>query len=531
MKTGLFFHSMPDKGPAKRPQRGAVVGLVLAVLLMGVCPPVLQGAVLLPEAVSAGADVRAAASKAKEAVAEHVVRVLVTAQPHDFSRPWSKRAPVARKAMGTVLSGERVLVTAEAVANATYIELESPDGESKQPAAVEHVDYEANLALLKPEGSGFLKGRKGLELSRLKAGDFFTVCQLEANGNLLLSRGQMNTAEVARYPLEEFAFLICRASCSLQMKDATLSLPVVLDGKLAGMVLRYDAPSSILDILPAPVIEHFLKDAADGAYQGFPRMGAAFASTRDPQLRRYLKLPSGNGGVLITQVSKGSPAEGAGLVAGDVLMEIAGKPVDADGNYRDEEYGRISLGHLVSTHHFEGEDLAVRILRGGEAKEVHVRLARRPVDQYVSEPYVIDRAPRYYVLGGLVLQELNRQYLREFGTDWARKAPMELIYLDTNQAEMEKMGRRKIVMISRVLPSNLTVGYEELRHVMVDAINGVRIQSLEDVPKALSATKDGLIKIELEHEPSLLYLDAKGVDQTAPAIQRAYGIPELSRLR
>jgi S1-C subfamily serine protease len=500
---------------------GICAGLILACGSQG------MGAVLLPEEATAA---KGGAIQERERVAAHIVRVSITAQPYDFSKPWSKRAPLARRAIGTVLSKDKVLITAEAVANATYIELESADGEHKQPASVEHVDYEANLALLKPEGNGFLQGLSGIELTQLKAGDFFTVCQLEANGNLLLSRGQMNTAEVSRYPMEESAFLVCRSSCSLQMKDATLSLPVVTGGKLAGLTLRFDAPASILDILPIPVIEHFLKDAADGKYQGFPKMGAAFASTRDPQLRRYLKLPAGNGGVLITQVSTDSPAGLAGIATGDVIMEIAGRNIDADGNYRDETFGRISLGHLVSTCHFEGDEVPVRFIRDGEAKETRVRLARRPVEQYVSEPYVIDRAPRYYVLGGIVLQELSRQYLREFGADWARKAPLELIYLDNNQAELQKKGRKKIVMISRVLPSNLTVGYEEIRHVMLESINDVPIQGLEDIPKALEKTKEGLIKIEVAHEPSLLYLDAQGVQQMAPAIQRAYGIPELSHL-
>ena len=506
----------------------SVAALCTSVVLAALSP--VSAAVLLPDSPASTASEKQAASKEKEHVAAHVVRVLVTAQPYDFARPWSKRAPLGRRAIGSVLPGNRVLVTAETVANSTYIELESADGENKQPALVEYVDYEANLALLKPEGDGFLKGLKGLELATPKVGDYVTVCQLEANGNLLSSRGQMTTAEVSRYPLEEFAFLVCRSSCSLQMKDNTASLPVVKDGKLLGLMLRYDAPASILDILPAPVIAHFLKDASDGKYDGFPRMGAAFASTRDPQLRKYLKLPAGNGGVLITQVSKGSPAEVGGIQSGDVIMEIAGRPLDMDGNYRDEDFGRISLGHLVSTRHFEGDQLPVRLVRKGETKETKVPLLHRSVEQYVSEPYVIDRAPRYYVLGGLVLQELNRQYLREFGADWSRKAPMELIYLDSNQGESEKMGRKKIVMISRVLPSNLTVGYEDIRHVMVKAINDAPIQTLEDVPKALRATKDGLIKIELYHEPLLLFLDAHGVEQVSPAIQRAYGIPELSRL-
>ena len=77
-----------------------------------------------------------------------IIRVNVTNQPWDFARPWGKRPPYSRRAIGTVLQGNRVLVTAELVANATYVEFETPEGGRKVPASVDVVDYEANLALL-----------------------------------------------------------------------------------------------------------------------------------------------------------------------------------------------------------------------------------------------------------------------------------------------------------------------------------------------------------------------------------------------
>ena len=52
-----------------------------------------------------------------------VVRVNATSQPYDFLRPWSKRPPFQRHAVGAVLPGGRVLTTAEQVADATYLEL------------------------------------------------------------------------------------------------------------------------------------------------------------------------------------------------------------------------------------------------------------------------------------------------------------------------------------------------------------------------------------------------------------------------
>jgi S1-C subfamily serine protease len=494
---------------------------LLALFWTSTAPCFLQAA---PGSAAQAADNRAD-------FLQNIVRVTVTAQPYDFARPWSKRAPSSRRALGTVLEGNRILVTAEVVANATYIELESPDGEQKQPASVECVDYEADLALLKPELPDFFKTRPGLRFATPQVGDSLSILQLEANGNPLFSKGPMTTAEVVRYPVDDSSFLVGRLNVPLQIRESTQSLPLFKEGKLAGIMLRYDPQSSLLDFIPATVIEHFLKDALKSPYEGFPRMGCSFAVTRDPQLRRYLGLNGNNGGVLITQLLKGGPAEKGGLLKGDVLLEIAGNPIDSDGNYRDETYGRISLGHLVCTKHFEGEKVKVRLLRDGKPVEAEVPVARRHPEKYLSEPYIIDRAPNYYVLGGLILQELSRQYLKEFGADWPRKAPMDLVNIDRTQGETDGEVRQRVVVLSRVLPSDVTVGYEDLRHLVLKSVNGQAIGSLSDVPEALSKSERGVHRLEFLGDPSVIFLDAKAVEAAGPSLQRSYGLPALSRLQ
>ena len=53
-----------------------------------------------------------------------LVRVNVTGQSYDYFRPWQKKAPFSKRALGAVLSKGRVLVTADLVANQNYVELE-----------------------------------------------------------------------------------------------------------------------------------------------------------------------------------------------------------------------------------------------------------------------------------------------------------------------------------------------------------------------------------------------------------------------
>jgi S1-C subfamily serine protease len=460
-----------------------------------------------------------------------VIRVNVTNQHFDFVRPWGKRPPLARRGIGAVLPNNRVLVTGELVGNANYVELEMAEGGRKAAASVEVVDYEANLALLKCEEADFLKDLRPLDLTVANVGDTLSVWQLEPNGSLLVTRGPLTSVDVTTYPLDDSTFLVYRLTVPLQFRDSSFVMPVVKDDKLVGLVMRYDSQSNNADIIPTPVVEHFLRDAAQAPYKGFPRAGMSFSGTRDPQLRRFIGLNDTTpGGVYITDVHKGGPGDEAGLRKGDVLLRVDDVPIDQDGNYADPLYGRISLSQLLTARRFDGDTAKFTIFREGERKDLTVTLKRRRPEQYVSDPYILDRAPKFFILGGLVLQELSRQYLKEWGNDWQKKAPDELVYIDRAQAELFPGSSRKIVFLSRVLPSDATVGYEGLNHLIVTRINDVELQGLADVPAALEKATGGVHKIEFSSDPSLIYLDAAQVAQSDAILSKTYRLPALKRL-
>jgi S1-C subfamily serine protease len=459
-----------------------------------------------------------------------VVRVNVTTQSWDFQRPWGKRQPVTRRAIGAVLPGPRVLVTADLVANLTYLELETPEGGRKVPATVEAVDYEANLALLKTDDADFLAGVPGLQITESGIGDQLSVWQLENNGRLLVTKGPMTTAETSAYPVDG-TFLIYRMTVQIQGRESSFTLPVVNNGKLTGVLMGYDGQSNNANIIPAPIIQHFLKDSASGHYDGFPRVGYAYSPTRDPALRRFAKIPDDvPGGVYITDVLKDAPAAVAGLQKGDVLTGVDDFAVDQDGNFNDGAYGKIPVSHLFNAHHFVGDKVTLTILRAGERKTLDVALTRRPPSSYVSDPYIIDHRPRFVIVGGLILQELSRQYLKDFGADWLRRAPERLIYCDRFQTELFKDGPRKLVFLSRVMPTSATVGYEDLNNLLVKKINGIALQTLDDVPRALEKPVNGFHKIEFEEDPKTIYLDAAEIQKTERTVQMQYRLPALKFL-
>src|SRR5947207_6325097 len=89
------------------------------------------------------------------------------------------------------------------------------------------------------------------------------------------------------YPIDVGQFLTYRVSIPMQYRENSYTVPLVKNNKLAGLLLRYDSRSQLLDAIPAPVITHFLKEAEGQHYRGFPSVGFSFFPTRDPELREF----------------------------------------------------------------------------------------------------------------------------------------------------------------------------------------------------------------------------------------------------
>jgi hypothetical protein len=459
-----------------------------------------------------------------------VVRVNVASQSFNFSQPWRKNTPAIRQGLGVVLMDGRILVTAQLVADHTYVEIEKPETALKAPAEVEVVDYDANLALLRAPAAAFLQSIPGARLDESGAvGERVEIIQIEPTGTPLRTPATITTVEVGPYPVDENAFLLYKLSVPLQSRENSFTVPAFRDGRLVGLLMRYDPRTQTADVVPAPVIHHFLQAAGTEPYAGFPRAGLTFSDTRDPQLRAYAKLPDGQGGAYVTKVLPGSPAEAAGLQAGDVLLKVDGRDIDQDGNYEDERFGKISLAHYVSTALQAGQTIPVVVWRDGAEVALQATLAPRDRSRMTSQPYIFDTAPDYVIVGGLVFSELSRQFLREWGPRWPDEAPLKLVYLDRFQSELPP-ERGRIVFISSVLPGPDTLGYDSLGYQVVEEVDGRPIRSLQDLAAAVDGAEGKFHRIKLAEDPGLVVLDVEGSKKAAERIKTEYGIPSLRHL-
>ena len=471
------------------------------------------------------------AQGAMQAKEVSLVRVNVTGQPFDYFRPWQKKAPFSKRALGAVLPHDRVLVTADLVANQNYVELERAESGEKSAANVVVVDYEANLALLEPIDKKFLNGLQPLELALdTVVGDRLSAWQLESTGTLVVTEGIVTTIGVTRYPADVADFLTYRLSIPMQYRDNSYTVPLVKDNKLAALLLRYDPRTQVLDAIPAPIIAHFLKDASGPNYRGFPSLGISFVPTRDPELRKYANDNDKSGGVYVTSVEPRQPAAQAGLLPGDIIMAVGQNPIDQNGNYIDPLYGKLGFGNLLTGKAYSGDTVALSIQRAGKPLTLNVKLDHRSEEDYVIPPYNIDDPPFYYVLGGLIFQELTRQYLKEWGANWEKDAPQDFVYLDKFQSELFPEGKQHVVILSQVLPADSTIGYDDFSYLVVKKVNGKAIKSISDLAEAVKTPVNGFHVIETVDDPKQLELDASQVAAEAEALQKNYGLPAMQRL-
>jgi S1-C subfamily serine protease len=483
------------------------------------------------------ADVKKSSARQATLRTDAILKVNVTYQEYSLHQPWEKQSPSQRRGLGAVLAGNRVLLTGQMVADATYIELELPDGSQKLPGKVVAVDYEANVALVEAAVDGeraaeFFGKLKPIELdTKASIGDMLSIWQTGRVGELLVTPLRIGKINTQRYAVENAVFLVYEGQGILRSEGNSYCLPVVKGGKLAGLMLRYDSKNQVTTVLPAPIIEHFLKDFADdGKVDGFPSIGVEMANTQDEQFREYLKLKPEQGGMFVNNIVKGGSADNMGMKKGDIVLNVAGKALDNRGDYEDPDYGKLSFGHLIRGRSYVGDELAVKVLRDGQEVELKGKLSRKNANEYLVPPYRFDRGPNYLVQGGLVFQELNKPYLQSWG-DNQNATVARLNHIASHTEDYEKAGFKKLIVITKVLPTSGLQGYDRVSGQIVQKVNGMEIKSLNDLDAAFKAPKNGLHTIELDIFPKVVYLDALTAERDNMALLKgAFRIGSLKRM-
>jgi hypothetical protein len=296
---------------------------------------------------------------------------------------------------------------------------------------------------------------------------------------------------------------------------------VVADNKLIGLV--YAQSGDEITAVPSSFMAPIIKAEQAKTYTGLGYFDFTWDVPANPLNLEYLKLPGLSRGVIIKETAM-KPGTTSVVQPRDVLLSIDGFDIDPEGNYIDPQYKKLCLENLSSRGKFAGQTCKFKIWRGGKEMDVTYTLPKAAFTDELLPQETYDQAPEYVLTGGLVFVPLTESYLRSWGPEWRQHAPFRLSYYENDKVKPDRTQR---VVLSQVLPNPANIGYEGLRNMVLDEVNGVKIKQIADILPALKTPVDGfdVFKFDAGQSVQEIVLDATDLDQINEQIMARYHIP------
>ena len=480
---------------------------------------------------SLGAVLLSPGCAGKKSLSSSLVKLSVTCQKYNPASPWKKYDEKTRSGYGCILPSRRILTTADIVQDSTLIRIKKSSSPEFFTARVEVVDKDADLATLSVEDKSFFTDLTPVELGppvHLDQPVKFLV--FEESNQLREIPGTIVKISVEDYYLGWEQYLVYGAAVNFEDRGGGWSEPVFAGGKLIGLDMSYSAANQYAQIIPSLIIRHFLDGIRPSGYRGFPSPGLGWSKIVNPDLRKYLDLPAGLEGVYIRDILPDSFAA-AILKVGDVLLSVDGLDLDAEGYYRNPVWGKLSFLDIISRLHYPGDPLELRVFRRGRVIKLSAPLKVMTRKDYLVPVVGSGVQPRYIVFGGVVIQELTLDYLKAWGKDWKDKADKKYLYYYDYEAQKPTAARRRLVILNKILPDDVNIGYQNLRDNIISTVNGRPISRLEDVAEALRHPPGKYHSFTLEEYRRQVVLPVKGIRAADLRIAKRYGIGKLANIQ
>jgi S1-C subfamily serine protease len=423
---------------------------------------------------------------AQDSIRDLVVKIHAVHQRPDLFRPWTKASPQHVKGSGVVIDGKRILTNAHVVKYASQIYVQPNQSASYIPARVEAITPGMDLAILKLDDESFFDNRGSLqfadEMPRVK--DSINVYGYPTGGTeLSVTQGIVSRIEYTDYYYQATGLRI--------QVDAALNFgnsggPAVSNGKLVGLVFSLiQNAQNIGYLIPVEEIKIFLNDVADGVYDGKPQMFDLIQTVENDALRRRLGLPKGVNGMMITQPYSNAPDYP--LQEWDVVTKIGDMPIDSDGKVAIRYDLRLSAAYLVQKFAKNGF-LPMTIFRDG--RFLDIKLPVRSQRDLVI-PYLMDKAPRYFIVGPLVFSQTTQDYLERLGNRQMPSLGIQPSPLVTRRFDKPAFENEELIIVAAPLfPSRLTRGYDDPNQAVLSEVNGIRVKNLRHLVEILRDSRD-----------------------------------------
>lgn len=445
-------------------------------------------------------------------VKKALVKVYTSHQLFDYLSPWQYGQSANSTATGFIIDGERIITNAHAVLNSKFLQVRKEGDSKKYKAVVKFTSEEYDLALVEIEDKSFFNGTVPLKLGTLpEIQEKLTVYGYPLGGDKLsTTQGIVSRMEHNTYTLTNRKFLIGQTDAAINSGNS--GGPVVSKGKVAGVAFAgLNSADNIGYFIPVNILNNFLEDIKDGKYDGPPLLGVEWLELESPSHRRMLGIEDKTGGILIKKVFKNSPFEGV-LQKNDVLMKLDNYPIEYDGTIEFRKNEKTDFSYVNQQKKY-GDNLSYEIIRDKKTKTGQVKLEKKDIKYTVVTEVTIETPPSYMVYGGLLFEPLTSNYMAGVVEKLGSVYDKEELYKDYKQ----------LVVLVRVLPFDVNLGYTDAEHEIIVKVNGEKYKDFKDFAQKVKNVKSGFIVFENDNGDEIV-LDVKEVEEQREALMQNYNI-------
>ena len=445
-------------------------------------------------------------------VKKALVKVYTSHQLFDYLSPWQYGQSANSTATGFIIDGERIITNAHAVLNSKFLQVRKEGDSKKYKAVVKFTSEEYDLALVEIEDKSFFNGTVPLKLGTLpEIQEKLTVYGYPLGGDKLsTTQGIVSRMEHNTYTLTNRKFLIGQTDAAINSGNS--GGPVVSKGKVVGVAFAgLNSADNIGYFIPVNILNNFLEDIKDGKYDGPPLLGVEWLELESPSHRRMLGIEDKTGGILIKKVFKNSPFEGV-LQKNDVLMKLDNYPIEYDGTIEFRKNEKTDFSYVNQQKKY-GDNLSYEIIRDKKTKTGQVKLEKKDIKYTVVTEVTIETPPSYMVYGGLLFEPLTSNYMAGVVEKLGSVYDKEELYKDYKQ----------LVVLVRVLPFDVNLGYTDAEHEIIVKVNGEKYKDFKDFAQKVKNVKSGFIIFENDNGDEIV-LDVKEVEEQREALMQNYNI-------
>ena len=239
-------------------------------------------------------------------------------------------------------------------------------GGKRLPAKLTGRDSATDLALLKFDQAADLPVPRFADAASLKLANFVLALGRTRSGSLVASAGIVGGLG-GEWRTWRGGRIDQSIRLDLALYPGFSGGPLLnVDGKVLGLNTNGFGRGRAVTI-PVSTVNRVVDELLDKGYIARPYLGIAMQPVAVPEALRGKLKSSAAGGLMVLHVEPGGPADKAGIVMGDVIVELQGRPA------LDIEHIQDLLGSAKVN-----DKVGATLIRGGVPVELTINLGERP---------------------------------------------------------------------------------------------------------------------------------------------------------